>query len=241
MKAPAVHLKHFIGASILCLALYLAPPPSKALAVEQVPNPRQIYGGWVTDMADILQPETEAQLNQMINENVISSNRTENPPEPYWNNLWYLLATSGAIGAGILIYLKFHKIFLHPQALSLMRFSWLTPRIYCAECGSKMKQLEPSAISELSNMNLDLMKDTKFQLWQCPHCAQKLTINPFHIRMQSSPTPKLTEHRANHRTKNGSGNWYIGVGSDFSSGYSGGDGGGFGGGNSGGGGAGGDW
>ncbi len=38
----------------------------EALTVNEVPNPRQVSGGWVTDMANVLQPETEAQLNQMI-------------------------------------------------------------------------------------------------------------------------------------------------------------------------------
>lgn len=31
-----------------------------------MPNPRTHYGGWVTDMAQILNHETEAQLNQII-------------------------------------------------------------------------------------------------------------------------------------------------------------------------------
>ncbi|MEP1057962.1 MULTISPECIES: TPM domain-containing protein [Cyanophyceae] len=31
-----------------------------------MPNPKRIYGGWVTDMADMLTPETEAKLNRQI-------------------------------------------------------------------------------------------------------------------------------------------------------------------------------
>lgn len=40
--------------------------PSYALSVQDVPNPRKDYGGWVTDMAQILSPDTEATLNQLI-------------------------------------------------------------------------------------------------------------------------------------------------------------------------------
>ncbi len=53
-------------ASSLCLAVFLFPLKSEALTVLDVPNPRQVYSGWVTDMADILTDSTEAQLNQMI-------------------------------------------------------------------------------------------------------------------------------------------------------------------------------
>ncbi|WP_197047305.1 TPM domain-containing protein [Planktothrix serta] len=41
---------------------------TQALTVQEVPNPRHQNGGWVTDMANILRPETEAKLNQMIAE-----------------------------------------------------------------------------------------------------------------------------------------------------------------------------
>ncbi|BBC26272.1 hypothetical protein ABRG53_4015 [Pseudanabaena sp. ABRG5-3] len=37
------------------------------MTVQEVPNPQQTSGNWVTDSAEILKPETEAQLNQMIN------------------------------------------------------------------------------------------------------------------------------------------------------------------------------
>jgi uncharacterized protein len=39
-----------------------------AVTVQEVPNPRKEYGGWVTDMAGILNDETEAQINQMVSE-----------------------------------------------------------------------------------------------------------------------------------------------------------------------------
>ena len=60
-------LKGTLLASLLCLAVFLFPLKSEALTVQEVPNPRQeVYGAWVTDMAEILTDFTEAQLNQMI-------------------------------------------------------------------------------------------------------------------------------------------------------------------------------
>ncbi len=50
----------------LCLTLILFPLPSYALKVQDVPNPQKEYGGWVTDMAQILSPDTEAKLNQSL-------------------------------------------------------------------------------------------------------------------------------------------------------------------------------
>ena len=38
------------------------------LDVKDVSNPRQAYGGWVTDMVDMLFPEAEAKLNTMISD-----------------------------------------------------------------------------------------------------------------------------------------------------------------------------
>jgi uncharacterized protein len=65
MKALVFKPKPVIWISSLCLAFFLVPCPSLALTVQEVPNPRQVYGGWVTDQAEILKPETETQLNQM--------------------------------------------------------------------------------------------------------------------------------------------------------------------------------
>ncbi|KST68298.1 TPM domain-containing protein [Mastigocoleus testarum] len=62
-------LESTLLASSLCLAVFLFPLKSEALTVQEVPNPRQeVYGAWVTDMAEILTDSTEAQLNQMIEE-----------------------------------------------------------------------------------------------------------------------------------------------------------------------------
>ena len=59
-------IQHTFVASSLCLAVFLFPLKSEALTVQEVPHPRQVYSGWVTDMAEILTDSTEAQLNQMI-------------------------------------------------------------------------------------------------------------------------------------------------------------------------------
>lgn len=62
------NLQRTILASSLCFAVFLLPMKSEALTVQEVPNPRQVYGGWVMDTAEILTDSTEAQLNQMIDQ-----------------------------------------------------------------------------------------------------------------------------------------------------------------------------
>lgn len=66
MKSIKFTFKRLIWISLLCLGLILFPVVSHALNVQDVPNPRQINNGWVTDMANILSDSTESQLNQMI-------------------------------------------------------------------------------------------------------------------------------------------------------------------------------
>ncbi len=68
MKGLARQIKHTLWVSPLCLATLLTPLTSQALTVQEVPNPRQLNGSWVTDMAEILSDEAEAQLNQLISE-----------------------------------------------------------------------------------------------------------------------------------------------------------------------------
>ena len=68
MKPILLKLQRTLLTSSLFLTVFLSPLPSLALTVEEVPNPRQVDGGWVTDMAEILSDSTEAQLNQMISE-----------------------------------------------------------------------------------------------------------------------------------------------------------------------------
>jgi len=76
MKGLARKIKHSLWVSPLCLAVLLTPLASQALTVQEVPNPRQVNGGWVTDMAEILSDKTETQLNQLISE-VEAENGTE--------------------------------------------------------------------------------------------------------------------------------------------------------------------
>ena len=54
--------------SLATAAIVSIPTLSLAVSVEQVPNPRQANGGWVSDVANILSPDTEASLNQQISE-----------------------------------------------------------------------------------------------------------------------------------------------------------------------------
>jgi uncharacterized protein len=67
MKSVTILQQTIILGWISSTSLF-TPLVSQALTVEEVPNPRQIYGGWVTDSADILSNHTEQQLNQMISQ-----------------------------------------------------------------------------------------------------------------------------------------------------------------------------
>jgi uncharacterized protein len=66
MQSVAITLKRSFWVIILCFAIASFPLPSFAVTVQDVPNPRQVDRGWVTDMANLLDPETKAKLNQMI-------------------------------------------------------------------------------------------------------------------------------------------------------------------------------
>ncbi|MEA5580470.1 TPM domain-containing protein [Nodularia harveyana UHCC-0300] len=66
MKLSFLKPKQNFWLSIFSASIVLSPLSSFALTVEEVPNPRQVSGSWVTDMADVLNDETEAQMNQMI-------------------------------------------------------------------------------------------------------------------------------------------------------------------------------
>lgn len=52
---------------LLQLSVLLPVNAVWAIPISDIPNPRQLNGTWVSDVADILSPETEAQLNQRIN------------------------------------------------------------------------------------------------------------------------------------------------------------------------------
>ncbi len=68
MKALALKIKHTIWVSPFCLAVFFSPLKSQALTIQEVPNPRQVNGGWVTDTAGMLDATTEAKLNSLISE-----------------------------------------------------------------------------------------------------------------------------------------------------------------------------
>jgi uncharacterized protein len=68
MQFLAVQFKRAFCAGFVSLAVLSIPSASMAVTVDGVPNPRRANGGWVTDMADVLAPATEAQLNQMISD-----------------------------------------------------------------------------------------------------------------------------------------------------------------------------
>jgi uncharacterized protein len=68
MKLNLLKPKPTFWVSLLGSVVFLFPFPSLALTVQEVPNPRQNNGGWVTDMAGILTEQTETQINQMISQ-----------------------------------------------------------------------------------------------------------------------------------------------------------------------------
>ncbi|WP_242065639.1 YgcG family protein [Trichocoleus sp. FACHB-262] len=68
MTFTVTRFQSTIGISLATVAIVSIPTVSLAVSVEQVPNPRQVNGGWVTDTANILSPATEANLNQKISE-----------------------------------------------------------------------------------------------------------------------------------------------------------------------------
>ena len=54
--------------TLICLFIFFWSFPSYALNIEDVSNPRQSYGGWVTDMGSILSDRTESHLNKKISQ-----------------------------------------------------------------------------------------------------------------------------------------------------------------------------
>ena len=76
MKFLPVPFKQSFCAGLASLVVIGVPSVSLGVTVEQVPNPRQANGGWVTDMADILSPNAEAELNQTIS-NLEAKNGSE--------------------------------------------------------------------------------------------------------------------------------------------------------------------
>ncbi|MDJ0661180.1 MAG: TPM domain-containing protein [Crocosphaera sp.] len=68
MQGFKLRFSDAVWATSSCLAILIFSLPCNAVNVQDVPNPRQQYGGWVTDMAEILTDDTETRLNQMISQ-----------------------------------------------------------------------------------------------------------------------------------------------------------------------------
>lgn len=51
---------------LFCLSLLMFPWLGHSLTIDEVPNPQELRGAWVSDMANVLNEDTERQLNQMI-------------------------------------------------------------------------------------------------------------------------------------------------------------------------------
>ena len=110
--------------TVVCLFIFLWSSPSYALTIEDVINPQQSYGGWVTDMAYILSDATEIELNQTI-EQLESRNGVEiavvtvpeTSPEPSTKsfatklfNYWGIGKTKENNGILFLISVSEHRI-----------------------------------------------------------------------------------------------------------------------------------
>jgi uncharacterized protein len=68
MKFNFLKSKRIFLVSLFASVIFISPLSSLAVTVQEVPNPRNEYGGWVTDMADILSDKTETQINQIISQ-----------------------------------------------------------------------------------------------------------------------------------------------------------------------------
>ncbi|NEP43610.1 MAG: TPM domain-containing protein, partial [Okeania sp. SIO2H7] len=76
MNFPSIILRCVLSIIFVVQIWSIHPLPSFALTIQEVPNPRHYYHGWVTDMAEILSKSTETQLNQMIS-NLEAKNGSE--------------------------------------------------------------------------------------------------------------------------------------------------------------------
>ncbi|MGB6166190.1 MAG: TPM domain-containing protein [Geitlerinemataceae cyanobacterium] len=66
MQQVIYKLQLLLLSGVVFFFLLLPTFPGLALSVGDVPNPRRIDGGWVTDMAGVLSDPTEQQLNRTI-------------------------------------------------------------------------------------------------------------------------------------------------------------------------------
>ncbi len=60
------NILRWIGCGAYILTIVSVPSIAIAVSIEDVPNPKQVQGGWVTDMANVLSPETEAKINTTL-------------------------------------------------------------------------------------------------------------------------------------------------------------------------------
>ena len=66
MQRFSFSLKSILCVSFIFTLLIGATAPTLAISPQDVPNPRQVNGAWVADMADMLSPAEEAKLNGML-------------------------------------------------------------------------------------------------------------------------------------------------------------------------------
>lgn len=69
-------LTKLVCGGALMIAVVSFPNIALALNVQDVPNPKQSQNGWVTDMANVLSPETEADINRLLS-NLEATNGSE--------------------------------------------------------------------------------------------------------------------------------------------------------------------
>ena len=60
--------RRLTGFLMLLACLFLVALPAWSGTVDTIANPRQTNGSWVSDGAGVLQPQTEARLNQLIDQ-----------------------------------------------------------------------------------------------------------------------------------------------------------------------------
>ncbi|MGD1950546.1 MAG: TPM domain-containing protein [Leptolyngbyaceae cyanobacterium] len=58
--------KWFLALGFIVSLIGLVQPSGQAILVKEVPNPQTISGTWITDMAELISPDSEIKLNQMI-------------------------------------------------------------------------------------------------------------------------------------------------------------------------------
>ena len=61
-------LKQTLALGFISTIVTVTPLNSQAITVQEITNPRQNNGGWVTDMANVLSNETENKINRLISE-----------------------------------------------------------------------------------------------------------------------------------------------------------------------------